>query len=153
MSRKTCKRRHYALVDCLTLAIEGAGITESAKLDKLRLLELSAIESFAKGQATPADWRAIADLLNVAETMGKGGCGPEVLAACELVDAALTDAHRRNDSTGRLGMTGLQIQALRELHEWHDLQRTSIARSEYERWIVLTANRIRSAHPDVKVFI
>ena len=50
-------------------------------------------------------------------------------------------------------MTGPQLIALRELAEWHDLQRRSIARSEYERFIVLTANRIRSSHPDVKVFI
>lgn len=153
MSRKVCKRRHYPLLDPVKMAIEGAGIAQSDKLDKLRLVELSAIESFAKGRATPHDWRTVADILNLAETMAKCGVGPEALDACAAVDAALSAAHARHESTGRLGMTGPQLIALRELAEWHYLQRRSIARSEYERFIALTANRIRSAHPDVKVFI
>jgi hypothetical protein len=151
--KKACRRRHYALVDPIRTAMEGAGITQDGPLDKLRLLELSAIESFAKGQATPSDWRAVSDFLNIAEVMARGGVGPEALSACLAVDAALEDAHRRYVATGRLGMTGPQLLALRELHEWHDLQRKSIARSEYERWIQRTANLIRSAHPSVrKVF-
>ena len=76
-----------------------------------------------------------------------------MLEACAAADAALSGAHHRYAATGRLGMTGLQLQSLRDLHEWHDLQRTAIARSEYERYIQLTANRIRGAHPSVKVFI
>ena len=151
--KKTCKRRHYALVDPIRMAIEGAGITEAGPLDRLRMLELSAIESFARGQATPADWRSVADFLNIAETMAKGGVGPEALQACAEVDAALSAAHARHAATGRLGMTGPQLVALRELHAWHDLQRTAIARSEYEKWIQKTANKVRSAHPSVKVFI
>ena len=151
--KKACRRRHYALVDPIRTAMEGAGITQGVPLDKLRMVELSAIESFSRGQATPADWRAVSDFLNIAETMARGGVGPEVLAACLAVDAALEDAHRRYLATKRMGMTGPQLLALRELHEWHDLQRTSIARSEYEKWIQRTANLIRSAHPSVrKVF-
>lgn len=153
MSRKVCRRRHYALVNPIQCAIEGAAIAQPELLDRLRLVELSAIESFAKGQATPADWRAVADFANIAETMAGAGVGPEALAAVQAVDAALCDAHARHAKTGRLGMTGPQLQALRDLHEYHDLQRTSIARSEYERYIELTANRIRSSHPDCKVFI
>lgn len=153
MSRKVCRRKHYALVDPIRCAMEGAAISQSNMLDKLRLVELSAIESFAKGRATPHDWRTVADILNLAETMAKCGVGPEALDACVAVDAALSAAHARHESTGKLGMTGPQLIALRELAEWHDLQRRSIARSEYERFIALTANRIRSAHPDVKVFI
>ena len=151
--KKACRRKHYPLMDTIRLAMEGAGITESDKLDKLRLMELSAIESFSRGRATPADWRDIANIVNLAETMAKGGVGPEVLAACVEVDAALSAAHARHAATGRLGMTGPQLVALRELHAWHDLQRRIIARSEYEKWIQKTANKVRSAHPSVKVFI
>lgn len=153
MSRKVCRRKHYPLIDPVKMAIEGAAISQSDMLDKLRMVELSAIESFAKGLATPADWRAIADFLNIAETMARGGVGPEALAVVTAVDAALSEAHARHAKTGRLGMTGPQLQALRDLYAYHDAQRTAIARSEYERFIQLTANRIRSAHPDVKVFI
>lgn len=153
MTRKTCKRRHYPLVNPIKIAIEGAAIASPDLLDRLRLLELSAIESFAKGQATPADWRAVADFANIAETMGLEGIGPEALESVKAVDAALCDSHARYSKTGSLGMTGPQLHALRELYAYHDAQRTSIARSEYERLIVLTGNRIRSAHPSLKVFI
>lgn len=153
MSRKVCRRKHYALVDPITCALQGAGIAQPSLLDKLRLVELSAIESFAKGQATPADWRAVADFANIAETMSKEGVGPEALAAVQAVDTALCEAHARYTKTGRLGMTGPQLQALRDLYAWHDAQRTAIARSEYERFIQKTADRIKGAHPDLKVMI
>ena len=153
MSRKTCRRVHYALVNPIRCAIEGAGVAQDSLLDKLRILELSAIESFAKGRATTDDWRAVADFCNIAETMALGGVGPEVLEACAAAGAALTGAYRRHAAIGRLGVTGPQLQALRDLYQFHDLQRSSIARSEYERYIRMTADRIRSAHPSLKVFI
>jgi hypothetical protein len=153
MSRKHTRRRHYALVNPIAMAILGSRPADASVLDEVRIRNLSAIEAFATGKATVHDWRTVADMHNVAETMAKGGVGPEVLEACAAVDAALTDCYLRHERTGRLGMTGPQLVALRELHEYHDLQIQSITRGEFERWIKLTADRIRSAHPDVKVFI
>jgi len=153
VSRKHTRRRHYALVNPIAMAILGSRPADASVLDDVRIRNLSAIEAFATGRATVHDWRTVADMHNVAETMAKGGVGPEVLEACAAVDAALTDCYLRHERTGRLGMTGPQLVALRELHEYHDLQIQSITRGEFERWIKLTADRIRSAHPDVKVFI
>lgn len=153
MSRKHTRRRHYALVNPIAMAILGSRPADASVLDEVRIRNLSAIEAFATGKATVHDWRTVADMHNVAETMAKGGVGPEVLEACAAVDAALTDCYHRHERTGRLGMTGPQLVALRELHEYHDLQIQSITRGEFGRWIKLTADRIRSAHPDVKVFI
>ena len=76
MSRKHTRRKHYALVNPIDCAMQGAAISPSGLLDRLRLVELSAIESFAKGQATASDWRAVADFLNIAETMARGGVAP-----------------------------------------------------------------------------
>lgn len=153
MSRKACRRKHYNLVNPIAMAVLGASYTSQDVLNEVRIRNLSAIEAFATGKATVHDWRTVADMLNVSETMAKGGIGPEVLEACAAVDAALSDCYLRHERTGRLGMTGPQLVALRELHEFHDLQIQSITRGEFERWIKLTADRIRSAHPDVKVFI
>ena len=50
-----------------------------------------------------------------------------------------------------IGVSGPELQALRDGYQFHDLQRQSISRSRYERAIVTTANRIRSAHPSLKV--
>ena len=152
MSRKHCRRKHYPLVNPVDCAIAGAAITDTARLDKLRMLELSALEAFRTGRATPDDWRALADCVNVAETMALEGIGPEVIEPCRQASEALGIAHLRYKQRGKLGLSGIELQALRELHEFHDLQRTSISRSEYERAIKKTGDRIRSAHPSVKVY-
>lgn len=153
MTRKHTRRRHYALVNPIEHAIAGAAITPAAQLDRLRLLELAAIDAFAHGKATRDDWRSIADMSNVAETMAGMGIGPEALGAVRAVETALEDAHRRYTATGRVGTTGPGLQAMRDLQEYHDLQRTSVDRSTYERAIQATANRIRSAHPSHKVLV
>jgi hypothetical protein len=151
MSRKRCIRKVWPKVNTIALAISGASITTEADLDKLRLRELSAIESFSKGCATPFDFRDLCDMLNLAQTLGETGVGPEVLPVCEAVEAELLAAKERHDQTGRLGITGEGLRALRDLYAYHDLQRTSIDRSQYERAISRTRNKIRGAHPSLKV--
>lgn len=151
MSRKICRRRHYALINPIGLAIAGATITTEGDLDKLRLRELSAIESFAKGVATPSEFRDLCDLLNLAETLGGLGIGPEALPVCAAVQAELLAAKERYESIGRMALTGPGLRAVRDLYDMHDQQRTAIDRSQYERAITKTRNRIHSAHPGVKV--
>lgn len=118
-------------------------------LNTLRMIELSAIDAFAKGSATVKDWHAIKEMANLAETMAKAGVGPEALDACERTQTALIEAKERFDRIGKMGTTGPGLQAFRELYEYHDLQRQSVPRYEYERHIQTTANRIRSKAPDV----
>lgn len=152
--RKQCKRRHYALLNPLAFVLEGIAVTPDDRLDRLRLIELSAIESFRTGSATKADWMALADLANVAETLAGEGVGrDEVLPVVAKVQEALSSAHARFKAGGHLGFDGPGLQAVRDLAEYHDVQRTSITRGEYERAIKRTADRIRSAHPSVKVVI
>lgn len=153
MSRKVCRRKHYALVNVVDLAISGATISSAEDLDKLRLRELSAIESFRAGTGTPSDFRDIADMLNLAQTMGEMGIGPEVLETCRNVELVLLCCKDDFDATGRMQISAQELAQLRDLYEFHDLQRTSVDRSAYERAIQKTRNRIRSAHPDVKELI
>lgn len=153
MSRKHTRRKVYQRCNPILLAMQGAAITDTRDLNKLRMRELSAIESFRTGVATKDDWMAMADMLNICETLARDGVGPEALETCERAQASLGEAHRRFKEGGRLGLTGPELQALREAYEYHDLQRTSVSRSRYEQAILKTANRIRSAHPSVKVCI
>ena len=152
MTRKKCRRKVWALIDPIAHAIAGAAITDTASLDKLRMLELSAIEAFAKGRATPDDWRALADMLNVCETMARDGIGPEALEPCTQAQEALGHAHARHKAGKPLLFTGLELNAVRDSFGYHDLQRSSISRSQYEQAIAKTANRIKSAHPSLKVY-
>lgn len=145
MSRKRCVRKVYQPINPIAFAIQGAAITPSHLLDKLRTRELSAIESLRTGRGERGDWDALADMLNLCETMATEGIGREAMPSCEAAQGALERAHDRFKETGRMGIDGPGLQALRELYEWHDAQRTSIARSQYERLIRLTSERIRTA--------
>ncbi len=151
--RKRTKRKVYALVNPIAYAIEGATITDQPALDKLMLLELSAIDSFSKGCASIDDWRAIADMCNVAQTMADAGIGHEVTKVCQDVEDALQRAHGRYMEHGKIGADALGLMAMRELQEYHQLQRTSVDRSTYEACIRRTANRIRGKSPSVKVMM
>lgn len=152
MSRKRCRRKVWALVNPVAHAIEGAAITSPADLDRLRLVELAAIEAFAKGRAMPDDWRTLADMVNVSETLSRMGVGPEAMESCLKAQEALGAVHARHSAGKALLFTGPELQAIREAYEYADLQRASISRSELERAIKRTADRIRGAHPSVKVY-
>lgn len=147
--RKHCRRKVYALVNPISHAIKGVSITPKAALDDLRLRELAAIESFAKGKATLQDWCHINAMLSIAETMALAGVGPEALIDCKAAQEALIEAARRFETTGRMGTTGPGIQAFRGLFEVHDLQRQSVQRSDYEKLIQKSLHRIRSKAKEV----
>jgi hypothetical protein len=148
--RKKCKRKVWSTsINPLAHAIAGAAVADDASLNKLRLCELAAIDAMTKGLGTPHDWRWIADVLNIAEMMAKNGIGPEVLPYCEKAQEALLEAKERYDKTGKMGLTGTGIRAVKDLWEYHDLQRTSVARSVYERMIQKTVNNVLSRGKDV----
>jgi hypothetical protein len=142
--RKTTKRKHWNLIDPITHGIVGAAITHRDKLDKLRILEYSALDAITKGQGTVTDWRTLVDVLNLAEMMGKNGVGPEVLPICEKAQNSLHKAAMRYQETMRMGLDGEGIKAIRDLIEYADLQQSSISRSEFERYIQKTKDHIRS---------
>lgn len=147
--RKHCKRRVWAKVNPLTYVLEGIRPTSGEKLDKLRTLELSALEAFRTGRANIYDWQHLTDMINVAEMLGTSGIGAEVLPFCEEAQKHMLDCARRYKKTQKLGLTGPGLQSLREVHEYHDLQRTSIPLIDYEHFIRKTRNRINSQAPEV----
>lgn len=153
MSRKHCRRRIIKPVNPITLAMEGAAFTSSERLDKLRVLELAALEQFKAGQATVDDWRVMADVINVCDTFARSKVGEEALPAIARAEAALAAGHARFKAHGRIGRAAGEYEALLDVYEFHDLQRQSVSRSEYEAAIKRTADRIRSAAPDVRVYI
>ena len=102
MTRKKTKRKHWNLIDPCTHAIVGAAITQRDKLDKLRMLEYSALEAITKGQGTVADWRTLVDVLNLSEMMGKNGVGPEVLPVCQTAQESLHKAALRYQETKKI---------------------------------------------------
>jgi chemotaxis response regulator CheB len=142
--RKKVKRQIWALIDPIQHGIIGASITHRDKLDKLRMMEYSALEAMTKGQGTIHDWRTLVDVLNLSETMARAGVGPEVLPICENAQKALHEAALRYQKTMTIGLSGEGIKAIRELIQYADLQQSSISRSEFERYIQKTKDYIKS---------
>lgn len=140
--RKQCKRKVWALVNPINHAITGASITAETDLDRLRLIELSAIESFRMGKATEQEWHQLAGMLNLAEVMGDDTGA--ILAAQD----ALRQANRRKNEGKTLGLTGPELEALRLAYAVHEQQRTGISRKEYEESIRRTVNKVKG----VRVF-
>lgn len=149
--RKATKRKHWKLIDPVRHAILGAGITEDHLLDKLRLIELAALDAMTKGLGTIQDWQELTDMMNISEVMARDGVGPEALPVCQQAQEALEQAAKRFEKTRKMGLTGIGINALREVFEYHDLQRRSIPRSEYEKYIIKTRQRIKSQAKEVVV--
>jgi hypothetical protein len=142
--RKKTRRKHWNLIDPIQHSIVGAAITSRDKLDKLRLLEYSALDAITKGSGTVQDWRTLVDVLNLSETMARGGIGVEVLPVCEKAQESLHKAAMRYQETMRMGLDGEGIKAIRDLIEYADLQQSSISRSEFERYIQKTKDYIKS---------
>jgi len=142
--RKRTKRKMWNLIDPIQHAIVGASITHREKLDKLRMMEYSALEAIIKGRGTIHDWRTLVDVLNLSETMGRAGVGPEVLPICEKAQASLHKASGYYQKTMRVILDAEGIQACRDLIEFADLQQSSIPRSEFERYIQKTKDYIKS---------
>jgi hypothetical protein len=136
--RKVCRRKIWALVNPIEHAIAGAAVTSGADLNAIRFRELSAIEAFARGNATAQEWADLVAMMNVARTMG--GSDP----ACDAARVALDDSKARADATGRWGMTGPGLQAMRVLYANHEAQRTGMARSAYEEACQKTINRVKN---------
>ena len=143
--RKRTIRKQWALLNPIPHAIEGASITQRDKLDKLRMMEYSALEAMTKGNGTIHDWRTLVDVLNLSETMARNNIGKdEVLPVCQKAQEALHQAAERYQNTMKMGLSGEGIQAVRDLIQYADLQQSSISRSEFEKYIQKTKDYIKS---------
>lgn len=148
--RKRTRRKIYDKVCPITHAIMGASITDSESLDVLRRREQGSLEAFRTGVATKQDWNNINAVAQLAESMAKANIGPEVMVAVKIVEMHLLEAKDRLEKHGKLGTTGLGLQAMKDIIEYHELQRTSVPRSVYETHIKRVTDMIRSKSPKVR---
>jgi len=56
----------------------------------------------------------------------------------------LIEAKERFERIGKMGTTGLGLKAMKELLEYHELQRTAVSRSVFESHIKRVTDMIRS---------
>lgn len=149
--RKRCKRKVYQLMNPISLAIEGACITPDKPLTELQRGEQAYLDALVNGTDDLSGYYGICAMLGISETMARNGIGPEVMQACKVAEFSLIKLKNRYDRWGKWDMTEGEKHAIRELMEWHHLQRTSISRGEYERFIEKATNRMKSKAPEVTV--
>jgi len=149
MSRKQCRRKHWALINTIQHAIDGAAITPTAMRDKLLMRELASLDAFTRGRASMAEWSDLVNVNNLTQTLAGMGIGRECLPDVRQAEAGLIDAAGRYQRTQRMGLSGPALTALRSVIEWHDAQRAAIPRSQYYEAIRLTGSRIKSGHATV----
>lgn len=133
-------------IDTIQYAIDGARVTSADRLDQLLLRELAAIDTFTRGQATMQEWQDLVAVNNITQALAEMGIGPEALHDCKAVEDGLIEAAARFEKTGKMGLSGPAIQALRNMVEWHSAQREIIPRSHYEEAIRLTTARVKNGH-------
>jgi hypothetical protein len=149
--RKRMKRRVWPKVNPIILAIEGARVISDVRLAMLAKLEGDAIAELTAGTDSAQAWRCIVDMSNIAQTMCGMGIGKdEVMPVAMALEHRLLQCEQRWRKSGIFAMDATDLLAVSELQEYHQLQRTSVDRSTYERAIAATHNRIRSANPSLK---
>ena len=147
--RKKCRRKVYQLVNPIQYALEGAAIVEDNLILELRIKELNAIDSMVKGTGTVDDWLILNEMMNLSGVMSKSGIGKEVFDVCNKAQQELILSAKRYEKTKKMGLTGQGIQIMRDLYAYHDLQRKSISRAEYEKAIQKTINLIKGKSKNV----
>jgi hypothetical protein len=141
--RKRTKRKVWPLINTVAHVIQGVSQTPEPLLDSLRTRELGAIDAFARGAASPADWHDINAMVGVCLSMAQENVGPEAIETCALAKQSLQEDWARYDKTGRMGTTGPGLQRYRDVYQYADLQRQSITREEYEKHITLAIKKVK----------
>ena len=141
--RKKCKRKVYNLVDPIEFAMRGAAFMKPEELQNLRIRELSCLESIVHGKGTLRDWVELAECINLTEVMATNGIGHEALEICRVAQEEMEVAYERFQRTGKMGLSGTGITAMREVMEYAALMQTSIPRSQFEQMIDKTRKLIK----------
>jgi len=144
MRKQTRRKIWDTSLNPVTHAMVGASITDDESLSILRKKEDGSMEAFRNGTATPHDWNNINAVVQLAESMAAANIGPEVMVHVKIAEMHLIDAHERWRRIGKMGSTGPGLQAFQDIIEYHELQRTAVARSVYERHIKRVTDMIRS---------
>jgi len=143
--RKQTRRKIWDTgINPIMHAMAGASITDEESLDMLRKKENGSMEAFRNGTATKQDWNNINAVAMLAESMASANIGPEVMVPVKIAEMHLLDAQDRYKRIGKMGSTALGLQSFQDIIEWHELQRTSVARSVYEKHIKRVTDMIRS---------
>lgn len=150
MRKQTRRKIWDTSINPIAHAMSGAAVTDEESLSILRKKEDGSLQAFRNGTATPQDWNNINAVVQLAESMASANIGPEVMVHVKIAEMHLIDAHERYKRIGKMGSTGPGLQAFQDIIEYHELQRTAVARSVYEKHIKRVTDMVKSRSPKIK---
>lgn len=132
----------------IEIAIRNAAITPQKALDELKMAELAALDSIARGFGALGDIQKLADVSNIAGVLCKvfkiGG--KETALAIIEGEIALINCAARTERTGSVSFTSDELEAIREMVSWAHAQREVIDRKTFMKAMKLTIAQIRNNH-------
>lgn len=153
---KSCLRRskrYVAAMTPLALAIRNAATAPKQARNTLELSDLSTLDSIVHGKGRLSDFRYLVDVCNLCEVLAKDFKigGDEVLASVKAAETAFLSCAARIETTGKIGFSGPELQAVREMLEWAQAQREAASRGVYLAAIKLLKARIGSGAVTVEM--
>lgn len=152
-SRHRRNKRYVLHITPLDLAIRNAATAPKQSRDTLALADLSTLDAITRGKGRLSDFRYLVDICNLCEVLAKDYRigGEEVLAAVKAAEAAFLSCARRIETTGKIGFSGPELQAVREMLEWAAAQREAASRGVYLAAIKLLGARVKGGSVTVEL--
>ena len=152
-SRQRRCKRYVEFITPLETAIRNAATAPKQSRDKLALADLSTLDTITRGKGRLSDFRYLVDICNLCEVLAKDYRigGEEVLAAVKEAEAAFLSCARRIETTGKIGFSGPELAAVREMLEWAAAQREAASRGVYLAAIKLLGARVKGGSVTVEM--
>lgn len=132
----------------LHIAARNAAVSPKSVREELELIELAALDCITRGHGTWRDVQKLADACNIAGTLCKewriGGL--ECVLALRAGELAIIHCAARMERAGKVGFSGEELTAIREMISWAHAQRDAVDRKTFLAAIKLTQARIRGNH-------
>ena len=152
-SRQRRSRRYIYKMTPLETAIRNAATAPKQSRDLLATADLSTLETITRGKGRLSDFRYLVDISNLVEVLARDFRigGEEVLQAVKAAEAAFLSSAQRLETTGKLGFSGPELAAVREMLEWAQAQREAASRGTYLAAIKLLGARVKGGSVTVEM--
>ena len=140
------RRKYTSVKNPVLMAIENASLISARRNAEYTSSEIQALKNMATGQFGDHEWVVMVDVANMAEVMAKSGVGHEVIPIAAEAQVVLAHIRKRKKEEGTFTCRPDEIFVLRELQEYHDLQRQSVAYGQYLGFAKRVANYVRGGN-------
>ena len=134
------------LQDNLGYVLTGVRPIEQSKLVNLKLKNHMALKAMTSGSAHRDDWQVLCAAFNMAAVLCDQSVGTEYLQLVKDGMKAHASCRRRFDVVGKLGYSGVELNAVNTAMEVHDAQLEAITVIQVEDAVREVNRRLAAKH-------